>query len=320
MPETGTIRPVERILYLKKIPMLANLPSPELAALAENARERYFSKGQELLREGEPVSTVYLIVDGSVRVSRGNTILGNLGPGAPLGGVSLLARDERGVRAVAQAETFVLSLDRETLIEVCEDHFLIVHEMMSHLCRWFIEFQRKRWPSLAGVQALRRTEASPPADGEMDFVERIFVLRKIPAFERASINALAELSRGLTEVRFGEGVTLWQEGDAAHYILLTVSGTVVCSAAGHPEKVSIGRGVALGAVEAVAEAPRWYEAVTETPLVALHAPVEGLVDVFEDNFEMAMDYLAVLARLVLAELDREAVEAGADAARPLVEA
>jgi hypothetical protein len=48
--------------------------------------------------------------------------------------------------------------------------------------------------------------------------------------------------------------------------------------------------------------PRFYEAVTETPVVALrHMGV--LVDVFEDNFDMAMDYLAVIAQSTLRILD-----------------
>jgi CRP-like cAMP-binding protein len=300
--------------------MLANLPSAELAALAQNTRERYFSKGEELLREGEAVGSIHFIVDGKVQVTRGGRVLGEVGPGTPLGGLALLARDDRGIQAVAQTEAFVLSLDRDALIEVCEDHFLIIHEMMNHLCRQFIDFQKRMWPALAEFRALGSRRASSPTQPEMDFVERIFLLRRMAPFARSSLNALAELSRSLTEVRFDRGVTLWHEGDAAHYILVTVSGTVVCSAKAHPQSVSIGRGVALGAVEAVAEVPRWYDAVTETPVVALHGPVAALVDLFEDNFEMAMDYLAVLARLVFSELEREAAQRSPGEASLLLEA
>ena len=130
MPETGTIGSLERILYLKRLPMLANLPSAELAALAQNTRERYFSKGEELLREGEAVGVIHLIVHGRVRVSRGGRVLGEMGADAPLGGLALLARDDRGIGAVAITDTFVLCLDRDALIEVCDDHFVIVHEMI----------------------------------------------------------------------------------------------------------------------------------------------------------------------------------------------
>jgi hypothetical protein len=46
----------------------------------------------------------------------------------------------------------------------------------------------------------------------------------------------------------------------------------------------------------MAERPRWFTASTETKVTALQGNIEGLIDVFEDNFEMAMDYLAVMAR------------------------
>ena len=66
-------------------------------------------------------------------------------------------------------------------------------------------------------------------------------------------------------------------------------------------------GHALGSLDAVAEVPRWFDAVTETPVVALQANLQYLIDVFEDNFAMAMDYLAVQARWLLQILDRSLV-------------
>jgi hypothetical protein len=60
----------------------------------------------------------------------------------------------------------------------------------------------------------------------------------------------------------------------------------------------------------VAEVPRWYDAVTETRLAVLQGNAEALIDVFEDNFEMAMDYLAVLSQGLLEILEsRPAQEA-----------
>ena len=58
------------------------------------------------------------------------------------------------------------------------------------------------------------------------------------------------------------------------------------------------------------EAPRFYDAVVETPLVALQGNAEALVDVFEDNFEMTMDYLQVLAQGMLEILESNAAREG----------
>jgi CRP-like cAMP-binding protein len=309
MLESMTIRPVERILYLRKLGMLANLPSPELTALAQNTRERTFAKGEVLLHEGEPVGAVHLVVDGAVTATRHGRVLGRLGAGSALGGLAILARDSQGLHAVADTQTLVLTLERDALLEVCEDHFAVVQEMLHYICKSFIEVQSRAWPAIGG--ATRPLSDPYVPEGEIDFVERILLLRNMGPFRRASINALAELSRNLTEVRFGAGVPLWRQDDASRYLLLTVTGTIVCSRRDHPGPVRVGRGIALGAAEAMAEVPRWYDAVTETPVVALHASNEPLIDVFEDNFEMAMDYLGFLSQLLLLEIDREAAQGGA---------
>jgi hypothetical protein len=60
----------------------------------------------------------------------------------------------------------------------------------------------------------------------------------------------------------------------------------------------------------VAETARWYDAVTETRVVALQGNAEALIDVFEDNFDMAMDYLAVMSRAQIRLLDMKVMESG----------
>ena len=63
----------------------------------------------------------------------------------------------------------------------------------------------------------------------------------------------------------------------------------------------------------MAGAPRLYRAVTQSPVVALQGNVENLIDSFEDNFEMAMDYLAVMSQWLLELLERYAIaKAAAD--------
>ncbi len=135
-------------------------------------------------------------------------------------------------------------------------------------------------------------------------VERIFLLRQALPFRRSSINALAELSRFLTEVRFDAGVTLWQEGDPASWLLLVVNGSVACSSASG-QVFQRGPRAPLGVLESLAGRSRWFEAQTETKAVALQGQPEGLIDVFEDNVEMAMDYLAVMSRWLLAAVEPE---------------
>jgi hypothetical protein len=52
-------------------------------------------------------------------------------------------------------------------------------------------------------------------------------------------------------------------------------------------------------LETVAEIPRWYTATATSAVRGLQGHVGWLIDVFEDNVPMALEYLAYMARLLL---------------------
>lgn len=305
MPETAqTASTVERILALRRLSILETLPPEQLAVVAEQTRERFFPKGAVLLREGEPIAAIYVVLDGKVHVARRGRLLGHAENGAAVGGLGVLAGESEGVSAMAETDTLALELDADAMVEIFEDHFAVLHNVLRRMCRDLVGLLT-RAPAALGEGSVPAFDPMPLAPRELDLVERILVLRRGSPFARSSINALAELSRGMAEVRYDPGTTLWEEGEVSGSILLVVRGTVACSARGMLA-FKAGPGSPLGAAESMAEIPRWYTPVTETEVVALHGMIEGLIDVFEDNFEMAMDYLAVIARWTLALLERHA--------------
>ncbi len=309
-PSVGT---VERILSLKRIPMLSGLPPEHLAVVAEHGRERFFPKGSVLLREGEPIPALYAVLDGRVHMSRKGRVLGHVGSAGFVGGAGMFAHDPDGLAAVAETDTLALEVEADAALEIFEDHFPILHHVLREVCRWLLDLVA-RLPDGSYGEIFPAFDVSRAPVGDLDLVERILFLRQVSPFARSSINALAELSRGMAEVALPAGTTLWDEGEPSGTVLLIVSGTVACTARGGKATFTLGSGTPLGAVESgkatftlwsgaplgavesMAERPRWYGATTETKVTALQGSVEGLIDVFEDNFEMAMDYLAVMAR------------------------
>jgi len=291
---------IERILHLRRAPSLGSLPFHDLAIVAEPAKERFFPAGKLLLRDGEPISALYFILEGRVRVTRGGRAFGVLGPGAGIGTIGILARDPEGIRAEAETDTMALEVDSDTFLELLEDHFSILRHVLREFCRDSIDVWSRvpESPLLPSAQGVSPEPARP-----LDIVERIILLRR-GAFSRSSVNALSELSRGLTELRFEAGTTLWTEGEPSGTVLLGVDGAVSCSSARRGFAFRSGSGQALGALEALADVAHWYDAVTETPFVALSGHVDGLLDVFEDNFEMALDFLGTISRWRMRLLDR----------------
>ncbi len=292
---TPTVGTVERILSLKRIPMLAGLPAEDLAAVAEHGRERFFPKGSVLLREGEPIPALYAVLDGRVHLARKGRRLGHVTSAGFVGGAAIFARDPEGLSAVAETDTLALEVELDAALEIFEDHFPILQHVLREVCRWLLDLVG-RLPSARYGDIFPRVEAPLAPAGDLDLVERILFLRQVSPFAQSSINALAELSRGMAEVSFPAGTRLWEEGEASGTVLLLVSGTITCTARGGEATFTAGPGVPLGGVESMAERARWYTATTETKVTALQGSVEGLIDVFEDNFEMTMDYLAVMAR------------------------
>jgi CRP-like cAMP-binding protein len=295
--ESHVLGAFERLLHLKRFPLFVGLPPAELALVAEYARERFFQKGEVLLREGEPISSVFIVVDGEVEIRRSGRLIGRASQGAGVGGLGFLARQAEGAEARAERPTLALEWEGDAALELFEDHFPILHHMLRYVCRDLVRLQVKTGSEWIpwGLPA----RASLPLDRPLDLVERIFFLRKSAPFVHASINALAELSRGMVEMRFDPGTPLWKEGEAWPGIHMIVDGAVRCASSSRAESFTVGAGFPLGAVEAVAEVARWYDAVTETRVVTLQGNVEGLLDVFEDNFDMAMDYLAAMSRALL---------------------
>lgn len=294
--EARSIGHVERILALHKMPVLGSLASPDLALVAEVARERFFPKGARLFREGEPVQAMQVVVEGAVHITRKGRMVGHAGPGSAVGGIGVLARDEEGIEAVAEADTLTLEIGADALFELMEDQFFLFHHVLREVCLQIIEVV-SRFP--AAIEQLPPvTSTATRGARDLDLVGRIMFLRESEFFRRASINALAELSRGMAEVRFEAGQTIWTLGEPSGWVLILLDGYLACTtAAGY--RFRLGPGSPPGGLEATADAPRWYTGVAETPILALHGRMEWVLDLFEDNFDMGMDYLAVLARRLL---------------------
>ena len=287
---------VERILHLKQLPVIGTLPSADLALVADRMRERFFKKGEQLLREGEPARAFYAVLEGNLHVSRNGTTIGHTRAGGVVGGFAILGRDPRGLSVRAEADTLTLEVEGEAVFDILEDNFGIMHHVLREVARQLIDLIARQPNPWAHIPIAPDPGMARPQ--ELDLVERIFFMRTSSPFRQASINALAELSRGMTEVRAEPGTTLWTAGDHAGWVSLLVSGEVTCTTPGG-EPQQLGPGTPLGSLEASAERPRWYTAVARTQVTALNGPISGLIDVFEDNFGMAMDYTALMARWLM---------------------
>jgi len=80
--------------FLKRIPLFAGLSEKEIASVLGTAKERSFADGEQIIREGhEGGRGFYLVMDGTAKVSKGDTVLAQLGPGEYFGEMALVLDD-----------------------------------------------------------------------------------------------------------------------------------------------------------------------------------------------------------------------------------
>lgn len=292
---------MERLLHLRTLPIIGTLGPEDLGLVAEQARTRVFEAGDHLLRQGEPIAAVHIVVEGRVHLQRGDQVLGHATPGAGVGGLGYLARDPNGIDAVAETDVVALELDGDMLDEILEDRFRVLQHVLRETSRGLIDLWHEAPRECLAAQVPMR---APGFRSPLDLVQRMLFLREGLPFIRASASALADLSRGLVELRFEPGTVLWRRGEPGRQVQMVVEGRVACSSPIEGFGLQPGPGYPLGGLEAVAGAPRWYDAVCETPVVALSGNAEILYDLFEDNCDVALAYLAQVARVQLDALER----------------
>jgi len=296
MPDVPrNVPPLERLLHLKRVPLLSGLPASEVAALADAAEERFFRSGTILFREGDAATSMHFVVEGALANFRRDVKVEVVGPGAGIGGLAVLAREAMGSKVVAEQDTLTLEIDADAMTEVLEDQFTILQYLLREVNRQALELLRRHRLDPSGVFPEPPSELVSDA---LDLVDRLLLLRRMPVFARTSVTALAELARTMASVRFEPDTVLWHEGEPSEGILLLSSGHVQATGSGGVS-FHAGPGFPLGALEAVAQVPRWYEARALSPIVGLQTQTDVLVDLFEDSFDMAMDYLALVAGATL---------------------
>lgn len=291
----STLSVFEKILHLRRgqTSRVSNAVSAgQLSVVADQMRERTFKAGSVILREGEPPVAAYSLVSGDVEVSRRGQVLGRVGAGATVGFGGIISRDALGLGAIAATDVHALELDGETLVDIFDDHFPFLLEVIKESSRRHLDFIRRMKELPEQLTPIHR---EPFPFDRMDLVERLIFLRTPGGpFERSSVDALAEVAQTATYRPIEPGMALWTEGDPSGTVCIVTKGTIACASRRNNEAVSFQAipGVAIGALESIAGQPRWHDAMAESRVEMLELEVDVIIDVFEDNIDMAVDYLA----------------------------
>ena len=126
---------LEKVLALQEISLFAQISTDGLAHLAAIAKVEDFGANDVIYRESEPMSSLYLILDGKIRLSRAGRDVKLAGSKDVLGSWSLLDEDPPIVTATVVEPSSTLRIDREDFFDLIDDHAEITQAIFRSLVK-----------------------------------------------------------------------------------------------------------------------------------------------------------------------------------------
>ena len=124
-----------KIELLKKVPLFAGCSKAELRELALVADELDLKEGRTLVREGRPGREFFILLEGSVRVSRNGRKVSELGPGDWFGEIALLTDVPRTATVTATSPIRVLVVTGRSFQRVVEKMPTIALKVLETLAQ-----------------------------------------------------------------------------------------------------------------------------------------------------------------------------------------
>ncbi len=114
---------LEKLLLLREVPLFEQIPSAELARIAEIADELVVAAGQAVFAEGDFGDALFVIADGRVRIVKGSRVIATLEKASYFGEMSLLDGEPRSAGAVAETDSLLLCISQKDFHTILARHF-----------------------------------------------------------------------------------------------------------------------------------------------------------------------------------------------------
>lgn len=135
----STLPLMERVLFLRKVPLFAELSPDDLKHVAEAATEHVFSDGEVMAESGEPGDEMHIVVSGEIRVvlerDGGSTELARRTPGEYVGEMAIISEEPRMASLIASGPVRTLAIDHARFERITLERPQVSLAVMRGLCK-----------------------------------------------------------------------------------------------------------------------------------------------------------------------------------------
>jgi HEAT repeat protein len=142
MDTLATLSLMERVLFLRRVPLFNELPPDDLKQIAAIAGEHFFTDGETIATQGEPGDEMYIIVSGEVLVSAKakdgmERKIGTRKLGEYVGEMAIISHGERVASLTASGDVRTMSIANKEFEEILrmrpETSLAIIHVLCGRL-------------------------------------------------------------------------------------------------------------------------------------------------------------------------------------------
>lgn len=130
----GPMLLIEKVITLKAVEMFARTPEDVLADVAALAEEVRFKAGETIFKKGDAGESLYVIVQGEVKVHDEGLDLKRLKDKSVFGELAVLDPEPRSASITAITDAHLLRLDSEAFLELMSGNMEVVRGVLSVLC------------------------------------------------------------------------------------------------------------------------------------------------------------------------------------------
>ena len=134
-PTEGALLTIEKVLALKSVGLFELIAEEDLIEIAYIADEVHAAASERIMSEGEIGTSMYAIVQGSVRVHRGASEIARLGPGEVVGELATLDPEPRSADVTALEDTLLLRIESTALQNLMIEQSSVATSIIAVLCR-----------------------------------------------------------------------------------------------------------------------------------------------------------------------------------------
>jgi hypothetical protein len=124
---------LEKTILLKSVEIFKNIPGDVLTRISQISEEIYHSEETLMFSEGDYGDSMFVVIDGNVRIHKGDHHIVTLGKSTVLGDMALLDQEPRSADATAEAETTMLKISQDGFYELMAGNSEIMQQIIKML-------------------------------------------------------------------------------------------------------------------------------------------------------------------------------------------